>query len=376
MMSNPVPERKQARMSQKSCIAFTGGGTSGHIFPGLTVIDSLRERWSGRIIWIGSGGQGERRLFQKRHIIYYAIPAGKWRRYLSMKNLFDIFRIVSGFLKACVILIRERPRLVFSKGGYVSVPGVLAARVLGIPVFTHESDFNPGFATRINSLVAERILTSFHETEAFISPKRRPRVLFTGNPVRKDILRGDVLEGRRLVGCPDGKPLVLVLGGSQGSASINRMVAGCIRELVDRCCVLHQMGREHFQPSELKGYTTAPFLNEELPDVLAAADLVVCRAGAGTLSELSVLGKPAVLIPLPLSSSRGDQIRNSRFYTEKGAAETIPDEQATGERLLEIVTDLLNNVDRRNEMGKRMKSLGVPGSALHIAGLIREKLKA
>lgn len=359
---------------KKNCIAFTGGGTAGHIFPGLTVVDSLRENWSGRIIWIGSGGPGERRLFQKKDIVYYVIPAGKWRRYLSLKNILDLFRIVSGFLRACMILLRERPRLLFSKGGYVSVPGVLAARVLGIPVFTHESDFNPGFATRINSLVAERILTSFHETKAYISQHQRPRVLFTGNPVRNEIMKGNAAEGRRLTHCRDGVPLVLVLGGSQGCGSINRMVAGCIEELVKICCVLHQMGRDQYHPSRIKGYTTISFLRNELAHVLAAADLVVSRAGAGTLSELSALGKPAILVPLPLSSSRGDQIRNSRFYTEKGAAVMIPDEQAAGEKLLETVTDLLNNENKRVEMGRRMESLGVPGSARHIAGLIREKL--
>jgi UDP-N-acetylglucosamine--N-acetylmuramyl-(pentapeptide) pyrophosphoryl-undecaprenol N-acetylglucosamine transferase len=206
-------------MRAHRCIVFTGGGTAGHVFPGVAVIDALEKRWQLRIVWIGSKGGVERRLLENLSLAYLSVPSGKWRRYLSLLNFADLFRVVAGFVRCLLFFFKVRPLLVFSKGGYVSVPPVLAAKLLRIPVFTHESDLSPGLATRINARFSERILTSFDATRSFFPPRLARRVLLTGNPIREFLRRGDPDEGRRLLGCPQGRLILLILGGSQGSSS-------------------------------------------------------------------------------------------------------------------------------------------------------------
>jgi UDP-N-acetylglucosamine--N-acetylmuramyl-(pentapeptide) pyrophosphoryl-undecaprenol N-acetylglucosamine transferase len=265
------------------CIVFTGGGTAGHVFPALAVLDALAGRYRGRVVWIGSSSGMERAILSRRGILYYGIPSGKLRRYFSLSNFIDPFRILAGILASLVILLKEKPGLVFSKGGYVTVPPLLAARLLRIPAFTHESDLNPGLATRINSRLCEKVLVSFAETAGYFPAGLRGKVLHTGNPVRAALLAGDPRRGRELVGCPQAKKMLLVLGGSLGSAFINGAVLDGLERLTQACFVVHQMGERHFRPSEAGGYHPVAFLGDELPHLFAAADLVLCRAGANSL---------------------------------------------------------------------------------------------
>ena len=360
-------------MKGQRSLAFTGGGTAGHILPGLAIIKDLKHDWNGRIVWIGSRLEADRFLIRKAGIEYYGIPTGKWRRYLSIENVLDIFKVAAGLIRALGILMVERPLLVFSKGGFVSVPVVIAARILGLPVITHESDFDPGMATKINARVADWILTSYSETKSFLPDRVRGRVILTGNPIRGEILKGSVDFGRRLVPCVPERPLILVLGGSLGASGINDLVVGCLDELLQFACVVHQMGKRTFQPIAKAGYLAVEYIYEELPDLLAAADLIICRAGANTLSELAALGKPAVLIPLPVSASRGDQIRNARYFASHGGAVYLKQEDATSEGLLETVRNLLNNVPRRRTMSAGMRNLGDPEAVKRISEIIKER---
>jgi UDP-N-acetylglucosamine--N-acetylmuramyl-(pentapeptide) pyrophosphoryl-undecaprenol N-acetylglucosamine transferase len=355
------------------CIVFTGGGTAGHVFPALAVIDELAPRWQGRVVWIGSAGGMEREILRRRGIPYYGIPTGKLRRYLALANFLDLFRIAAGFFASLAVLTRERPRLVFSKGGYVTVPPLAAARLLGIPSFTHESDLNPGLATRINARSAERVLVSFAESAGYLSPALRGKVAHTGNPVRRSLLAGDPAAGRSFAGCPPDRPLLLVLGGSLGSAFLNDAVERGLSELTSRCFVVHQMGDAHFRAAGVPGYQAVAFLDEELPHLLAACDLVLCRAGANTLWELAALGKPAVLVPLSGRSSRGDQLENARHFAARGAALVVPEEE--GARLVAEVLRLLEDRPRLAEMGRKARELGRPEAAARIAELVLERAR-
>jgi len=352
----------------RECIVVTGGGTGGHVYPVLAVLDELP---SIRVVWIGSGSQLERRILEGRQLRYYGIPTGKLRRYFSLQNIVDVFKIVAGFLASAAILLREKPKLVFSKGGYVSVPPVAAARLLGIPSLTHESDLRPGLATRINTRFADRVLVSFPTSDRYFDDRFRSKVIHTGNPIRKVLLSGDPQAGRALFGCPANLPLLLVLGGSLGSASINRLVLQALDNLRMACFVVHQLGSEHFDGSmSQSNYYPAAYFYEDLPDILAAADLVLCRAGANTLWELAALGKPSVLVPLPRGSSRGDQIENAGFFAETGAAAVLQQEGLTPDDLSKVVLHLLGNADKLERMGRRASELSRPDAARRIAQLI------
>jgi UDP-N-acetylglucosamine--N-acetylmuramyl-(pentapeptide) pyrophosphoryl-undecaprenol N-acetylglucosamine transferase len=362
-------------MKKNKCLAFTGGGTAGHIFPGLAVIELLKKDWTGRIFWLGSRNKQEQKWITDYGIPCYPIHAGKLRRYFSFKNFTDIFTILLGFMQSLWYLIKERPLLLFSKGGYVSIPPVFAARLLGISVFTHESDFDPGLATRLNARVATKILTSFPDTGSYLGPQFQARVTYTGNPIRASFTQGTAGLGKKLVHCPPDTPLILVLGGSQGALRINQFILIILDELTKESFLVHQMGPEKFEFQEKKNYWPVPFLREELPHLLAAASLVISRAGANTLAELAALGKPALLIPLSLAGSRGDQIRNAQYYAEHGAAEVFDEQAGSPQELLDIIRNLLNNKEKLQQMQADMQKLGMPHAQRLICDLIYAELK-
>lgn len=352
-------------------VAMTGGGTAGHVFPGIAVAEQIPDR----ILWIGSAKGVEKKLVRDAGIDFRGIPAGKLRRYPSLRNVSDVARVFAGIIASVRIFRKERPALLFSKGGFVSVPPVVAARLCGIPSFTHESDFDPGLATRINLRFCEKALLSFDATIDFLPERYRHKAVVTGNPVRRALLSGDSARGRRLVGCDPRTPLVLVMGGSLGSSFINSLVCDVVARLVRFCCVVHQMGERDFSPSRLPGYYTASFITEELPHIMAAAELVVCRAGANTLSELAALGKPAVLIPLPSSGSRGDQLRNAEVFGAAGASLVLNEEAATSGSLLAAIESLLRDPRRLSDMAAAARAMSRKSPAEEIARLIRERIR-
>jgi len=359
------------------CVAFTGGGTAGHVFPGLAVAAELARRWDGRIVWLGSRTGPERGLVEAAGIPFHAIPAGKLRRYLSIANVTDVFRVLAGIAASLRVLAAERPALLFSTGGFVRVPPVAAARLLGIPAVTHESDLDPGLATRINARSCERVLVSHAATVAHFPPALRGRVVVTGTPLRAAFAAADPAEGRRLAGCAPGDRLVLVLGGSSGAAALNALVEPVAGELcaggVRR---VHQTGGGGRDARGAPGCRVIPFIGEELPHLMAGADLVVSRAGANTLSEIAALGKPSLLVPLPATASRGDQLRNAEVFRAAGAAEIMPEETTSPAALRDRGRALLADPERRAARAKAARGLAMPDPASRIADLLVARLGA
>lgn len=362
-------------MSQSDCIAFTGGGTGGHIYPGLAVIEALRKSYSGRIVWIGSGLESERSAVESAGVEFFPVPAGKLRRSLSLKNVLDAFRVLAGYVASRRLLKRLRPALLFSKGGYVSVPPCRAAASLGIPVFTHESDLSPGLATRLNASVAERVILSWDDTMGSLAPAVAAKALVYGNPVREAFALADPARGRAFLGYPADLPIIMVLGGSQGAVQVNELIKAILPALKGKARVVHQIGAGN-APAAPDGphYRAYPYLRDELPDVLAAADIVVGRAGAGTIWESIAAGKPMVLVPLSGASTRGDQVENALMLEKAGGAVCLHGEAASAERLLAALEPLLSSPAIRAEMAAKAASVARTGAAGRIAILILERI--
>jgi UDP-N-acetylglucosamine--N-acetylmuramyl-(pentapeptide) pyrophosphoryl-undecaprenol N-acetylglucosamine transferase len=352
-------------------IAFAGGGTAGHVFPGLAVAEEL----GARIVWIGSESGVERKLVTDAGIDFRGIPAGKLRRYLSLENVSDLARTVAGVCASVRVLRREKPAFLFSKGGFVSVPPVVAAWLCGIPSWTHESDYDAGLATRINAIFCEKVLVSFAATAGSLPKRYREKAVVTGNPVRKALYSADAARGRAFVGCDSATPLVFVIGGSLGSLFINALIDSCLSELVSRFFIVHQMGSRQLLAARRENYFPAQFFAGELPDIMAAADLVIGRAGANTLAELAALGKPSILIPLPRSGSRGDQIANAEVFRSAGASLVMPENEATPASVVPAVVSLLGDRTRLRDMGLAAGSLGGGRPAETIARLILQRLR-
>jgi UDP-N-acetylglucosamine--N-acetylmuramyl-(pentapeptide) pyrophosphoryl-undecaprenol N-acetylglucosamine transferase len=359
--------------AHRPCIAFTGGGTGGHVYPGIAVIESLRTVWDGRIVWIGSGKEVERNAVESAGLEFFAIPSGKLRRSFSLQNLGDAFRVLAGYFAARRILADIKPLLLFSKGGYVSVPPCMAAASLGIPVITHESDLSPGLATRLNAKRAERILLSWDKSLEYLPASQRSHALVVGNPVRSAIGRGDAAKGRAWLGFDDFLPVVLVLGGSQGAVQVNGLLEAVLPSLPGKVRVAHQTGPGN-PPCQAadNSYKGFDFIGEELPDVLAAADMIVGRAGAGTVWEGAASGVPMVLIPLAGSGSRGDQVENAGMLADAGAAVSLAGSDANPERLRAEILRLAGSADARAEMAAKARGMARPDAAKVIAGIIIE----
>lgn len=354
-------------------VVFAGGGTGGHIYPGLAVADSFKELCfknglDVKIFWIGNSSGMDRNIVgknadkngRKSADVFYGIPSGKLRRYFSFKNFLDIFKIASGFFASFFILLKTKPVLLFSKGGFVSVPPCLAAKILKIPVFTHECDFTPGLATRINARSAKKILLSYEETKNFFSGKAKEKSLVTGNPVRPVFYSADEKKGLSFLGIAEKrKPVLLVLGGSLGARQINELVLENIGWLLERFIVVHQTGeknlsglenvlQEHLKNPDLRNdYKAYPFIYSEMPDVISAADIVLSRAGANSIWECSALSKPLVLVPLCGSGTRGDQEDNAEFFRKKGAALVLSGGKADSENLKNALSFLLDGAERK-----------------------------
>ena len=351
-------------------IVFTGGGSAGHIYPGLAVAAELKKITAGReinIFWIGSNTGMDRNLVESAGIEFYGIPSGKFRRYFSLRTIPDFFKVIAGFFAARKILKKTRVSILFSKGGFVSVPPCAAAASLGIPVYTHESDFSPGLATKINSWFASRtggkIFTTYEETARFLPPAYRDRVIVSGNPVRSDFRSADPAKGKAFLGLGEEERILLVLGGSQGAMEINNLVRMALPFLTKYYTVVHQYGpsREWDLPAS-KRYKPYPFIKEEMPHVLAAAELVLGRSGAGTVWECAVLGKLMLLLPLRGSGTRGDQVENACFFEKANAAQVL-EEDIDNEKLAGIIALLAENKEKRVIMTQALLKIGEKNGA-------------
>ena len=362
-------------MERCQVVVFTGGGSGGHVYPGLAVAVRVLRESGVSVRWFGSRGGVERSLVMRQNIPFYAIPSGKLRRYFSWKNGRDIFLVAAGVLVALFSLYRIKPRVLFSKGGYVSVPVVVAAWVLRIPIISHESDLVPGLATTLNLTFSRALLLSFAESKKWIPAARAHRCFVTGNPVRAIVYSADSARGRRYIGAPPVKKVVLFLGGSLGAAQINTLAWGFLG-CTDGYTVVHQTGKgvgsgaipPAVRERVLKNgvhYLHKEFFGEEIADIMAAADVVVSRAGATTLWECATLARAMVLVPLPRTASRGDQIDNAAYFEQRGAARVLAD--PTAEALAEEVGRLTHTEGTAARMGKRAQGLVTAHSTERVA---------
>lgn len=357
-------------------IVFAGGGTGGHIYPGIAVADETKTLFeemgkSVEIYWIGSKSGMDASLVEKNLIEnggsitkFYGIPCGKLRRYLSFQNFTDLFKIVAGYFKSIHLLLKIKPDVVFSKGGFVSVPPCRAAKLLHIPYYTHECDFTPGLATRLNSKAAKNILVTYRETADYFKGVLGEKCLVTGNPVRPVFYADSAAEGRKFLGLSENekKPVLLVLGGSLGARQVNNLIIENLDWLKERFVVVHQTGKAFadenagIMASGDDSYKPYAFIYSEMPSVIQSADIVVTRSGANSIWECAVCSKPMILIPLCGASSRGDQVDNAEFFEKNGCASVLLGKDADSAHLIDALTKLSDEKNRK-EYAQNAKNL-------------------
>jgi len=348
-------------------IVLTGGGTAGHVTPNIALLPSLQAA-GYEITYMGSYDGIEKKLIEDFHIPYVGIATGKFRRYLDVKNLTDPFRVIKGFGEARKFLKEYRPDVVFSKGGFVSVPVVRAAATLGIPCIIHESDMTPGLANKLCIPVAKKICCNFPETYKMLPPDK---AVLTGSPIRAELAQGNKLAGLDMCGFTANKPVIMVIGGSLGAANVNKAVREALSPLLAKYQIVHLCGKGKIDDSllEIPGYKQFDYIKAELKDLFAMADMVISRAGANAICELLALHKPNILIPLPAASSRGDQILNARSFEDQGFSMVISEEILTTDLLVKKIDELYEN---RHTFMENMSNSGQLDSITTIMKLIEE----
>ncbi len=366
-------------------IIVTGGGTGGHTYPALTTIRTIRARLAGtgqqpRFLWVGVATGLEARICREEDIPFRAITTGKLRRSPTprelARNVADAFRIPLGMMQAFVIVLRTRPDVVLSTGGYVSVPIGVTAWILRRPLVMHEQTATVGLANRILARLATRVLLSHESSLDHLPARARTRGVVTGNPIRPEVLAGDRERGLAGYGQDPQPPLVLVTGGATGALQVNELVAGILPDVLPYCHMLHQAGEYGFAkardaaaglPEALAGrYRVVDYIHDELPDVLAAADVVICRSGAGTVAELTGLGKASILIPL-VPTGGDEQRRTARHLAGSGAARMLTGPDATSERLRDELLTLLKDPQERKSLADNARRHGRPDAAAEVA---------
>ena len=347
-------------------IVLTGGGTAGHVTPNIALLPSLKAA-GYEVSYIGSYKGIEKKLIEDMGIPYYGISSGKLRRYKSLKNLSDPFRVLHGYFQSKKLMKQLKPDIVFSKGGFVSVPVVLAAGNKKIPVIIHESDMTPGLANKIAMRSATKICCNFQETLQFL-PKEK--AVLTGSPIRHELLSGNKIAGLDLCHFTADKPVILVVGGSTGAVRVNEAVRAILPELLKKYQVCHLCGKGKMDSSlNMPGYIQFEYISKEMRDLFAMCDIVISRAGANAICELLALKKPNLLIPLSAAASRGDQILNANSFKEHGYSSVLSEENVTPESLLTAVNELYAN---RSKYIEAMSASKQSDAINHIMALIKE----
>ena len=352
-------------------IVMTGGGTAGHVTPNIALMPALKEA-GYEIEYIGSVNGMEKGLIEAQNIPYYGISSGKLRRYFDWKNFSDPFRVLKGYFQAKKLMKQLKPDVVFSKGGFVSVPVVLAAKKKHIPAIIHESDITPGLANKIAIRGAKKVCCNFPETVKYLPADK---AVLTGSPIRRELLKGDASKALALCNFPDhDKPVLLIIGGSLGSKIVNEAVRKILPELLNDFYVIHLCGKGNLdhQLEGLLGYAQFEYANEELADMFALADIAISRAGANSICELLALHKPNILIPLSAAASRGDQVLNANSFKKQGFSYVIEEENLTESSLLEAVKTVYAN---RADYTKAMSESGQMDSIGTIINLINAEAR-
>ncbi len=321
-------------------IVMTGGGTAGHVTPNIALMPALRKE-GFEISYIGSYDGIEKRLIEEQGVPYYGISSGKLRRYFNPKNFSDPFRVIKGYGQSIKLLKKIKPDVVFSKGGFVSVPVVLAAKFCRIPAIIHESDITPGLANKLAIPGAVKVCCNFPETLNYL-PKEK--AVLTGSPIRQELLKGSADAGRTYCKFPEAsKPVILIIGGSSGSRAINNTVRELLPQLLPDYNMIHLCGKGNLDTSltQTAGYLQLEYANQELADLFALSDLVISRAGANAICELLALHKPNILIPLSANASRGDQILNANSFQAQGFSYVLEEENLSPETLRSAITHVI-----------------------------------
>lgn len=348
-------------------IVLTGGGTAGHVTPNLALVPRLLEE-GYQITYIGSYDGIEKELVEKAGLTYVGISSGKLRRQLSFRNVTDVFRVLRGIRQAKRWMRENQPDIVFSKGGFVTVPVIFGAAKYKIPIVIHESDLTPGLANKLSVPKATRICCNFKKTLDYLPPGRSE---VTGLPIRRELLEGTREGGLKRTGFDGTRPVLMVMGGSLGALAINRVLHGDLKRFTEIYDVVHLCGRGK-QDASLNGtpgYVQYEYVGEEMADLLALADVVVSRAGANAICELLALHKPNILIPLTKAASRGDQLLNAAAFHEEGYSYLLPEEELTADRLLAAVQEVSENKDRYL---KAMESSGAQNAVEELMDMFRE----
>ena len=350
-------------------IVLTGGGTAGHVTPNIALLPSLKKE-DFEPYYIGSYEGIEKKLIEDFNIPYYGIATGKFRRYFDLKNFSDPFRVIKGYYEAKKIMKDINPDVVFSKGGFVSVPVVRAAASLHIPCIIHESDMTPGLANKLCISKASVICCNFPET---LNEMPAGKAKLTGSPIRAELLEGDKNRGLQMCGFNSNKPVLMIIGGSQGAKSVNQTVREALPKLLNRFQIVHLCGKDKVDNLMLniEGYKQFEYIKEELKDIFACADIVISRAGANAICEILELNKPNVLIPLS-SGSRGDQILNAESFEQQGFSVVIREEALDPSNLIDTVNKVY---EEREKYISNMKNSNQINSIKTIMDIIKETAK-
>ncbi len=348
-------------------IILTGGGTAGHVTPNLALLPALQKE-GFEIRYIGSYNGIERRLMEEAGIPYDGISSGKLRRYFDVKNFSDPLRVLKGYAESLKLIRKYKPDVLFSKGGFVAVPVVLAAKHYKVPVIIHESDMTPGLANKICIPSAKKVCCNFPETLKYLP---EDKAVLTGSPIREELLSGDRLSGLQYAHLSADLPVILVIGGSLGSVTVNQAVRSILPELLEKFQVIHICGKGNLDESLIgtKGYVQYEYVDKPLRHLFAAADLVISRAGANSICEILALRKPNILIPLSAAASRGDQILNAKSFAAQGFSTLLQEEELTAETLRRAIDDTYQN--RQTFMDKMAES-HLNNAIDTIMGLIRD----
>lgn len=348
-------------------IVLTGGGTAGHVTPNIALLPGLKEAGYD-IHYIGSYDGIEKKLIEEFDIPYYGISSGKLRRYFDIKNFTDPIKVLKGYREAAKLMKQLKPDVVFSKGGFVTVPVVMAAKRKKIPAIIHESDMTPGLANKLALSSASKVCCNFPETLNYL-PKEK--AVLTGSPIRQELLTGDRLKALEFCGFTANKPVVLVIGGSLGSVVVNDAVRDILPELLKDFQVIHLCGKDKTDPKleNTQGYVQFEYIKKELRDLFALADVVISRAGANAICELLALKKPNLLIPLSANASRGDQILNANSFEKQGFSMVLEEEALNGKTLNDAIHFLYEN---RQKYKKAMEESSQTDSIATILNLIDE----
>lgn len=351
-------------------ILMTGGGTAGHVTPNIAMISKLK-KMGYEIHYAGTVDGIEKGLIEGEGIPYHAVSAGKLRRYIDLKNITDIFKVMKGFTDSMGVIRRVKPDIVFSKGGFVSCPVVWAAWMNKIPAIVHESDYTPGLANKLSIPFAKKICFTFPETEKYLP---QGKGVLTGIPVREKLFTGSAAEGRKICGFNDKKPVIMIIGGSQGSGVLNNIIRSSLKELLTKYQVCHICGKGNIDKKliNIQGYKQFEYINEEQPHIFAMADVVVSRAGATTIFELLALKKPNLLIPLSRQASRGDQILNANSFKKQGYSEVLEEENLNAGSLLESIDAVYK---KRETYIKAMKASMAGNGAERVIKVIEQYVK-